>query len=688
MDRNIESGFVTTNPFMEQYDTPFGILPFEEIKLEHFVPAIEEGMRLHNDEIREIIENSDGADFKNTVARLDYSGARLRDVLMVFHNFNSSITNPELQAIAREMAPKLSTHFDNISLNEQLFKRIKVVYEGKESLNLTPEQNRLLEETYKEFVRGGANLDETSQKRFREINSRLSVLTLQFGENVLNETNKFKLFITDEKDLSGLPQNLIDQAAETAAKEGKQGQWAFTLHAPSVMPFLQYADNRLLREKMYRAYVSRGDQNNENDNKEIVREIVTLRLERARMLGYESHADYILEENMAKDPANVGKLLIDLWKPALQRARDEASEYQALIEREGANFKLEPWDWRYYAEKVRKEKYDLSDEELKPYFSLENVKAGLFATVNKLYGISLKELKEIPFYHPEAEAYEVTDSDGSHLGVVYLDFHPRESKRSGAWMSSFRKQYIDEQGNNIRPVITTVYNFSKPTGNSPALLTFTEANTLFHEFGHALHGLFSNTTFHGLSGTAVPRDFVELPSQILENWVSEPEVLKMFARHYVSGEVLPDELIEKIKRSEVFNQGFETTEYLAASMLDMAFHDTKEISFSDVASFENQFLESIGLIPEINTRYRSTYFSHIFSGGYSAGYYSYIWAAILDSDAFELFKQKGIFNREVANAFRKNILEKGGTEDPMILYKAFRGADPDITPLLRKRGLE
>lgn len=688
MDRNTDTGYLTTNPFMEQYDTPFGIPPFEDIKLDHFIPAMHEGMRIHNDEIRQIIENTDKADFQNTVARLDYSGALLRDVMMVFHNFNSSITNPEIQAIAREIAPQLSIHYDNISLNERLFKRIKLVYDEKDSLYLTSEESRLLEETYKEFVRGGANLDEASQVRFREINSRLSILTLQFGENVLSETNHFKLFITDEKELAGLPQNLIDQAAEVAAKEGKDGQWAFTLHAPSVMPFLQYADNRSLREKMYRAYVSRGDQNNENDNKDIVKEIVNLRFERAKMLGYESHAAYILEENMAKDPANVGKLLMELWGPAILRARDETVEYQEVIERDGGDFKLEPWDWRYYAEKVRKEKYDLSDEELKPYFSLENVKNGLFEVVNKLYGINMNKLSDIPLYHEEAEAYEVTDSDGSHLGVVFLDFHPRESKRSGAWMSSFRKQYIDEEGNNIRPVITTVYNFSKPTTTSPALLTFTEATTLFHEFGHALHGLFSNTTFHGLSGTSVPRDFVELPSQILENWVSEDEVLKMFAKHYITGETIPDSLIEKIRKSEVFNQGFETTEYLAASMLDMAFHDTKEISLTDVAQFEEEFLESIGLIPEITTRYRSTYFSHIFSGGYSAGYYSYIWAAILDSDAFELFKQKGIFNREVANSFRKNILEKGGTVDPMILYKTFRGADPDITPLLKKRGLE
>lgn len=675
------------NPLLAPFDTPYNIPPFEKIKPEHFIPAIEEGMKVHVVEINNIITNSEVPDFGNTIARLDYSGSLLRKVTSVFHNFNSSNTNPQIQSIAREMAPLLSSHYDNITLNEELFNRVKAVYDSKEKLSLNSEQARLLDETFKDFERGGANLDDNARERYRQINSRLSVLTLQFGENVLKETNDYRLLISDENDLTGLPQNLIDQAAETAELKGYKGQWMFTIHGPSMIPFLQYSGNRTLREQLYKAYVMRGNHNNANDNKEIIKEIVSLRYERAKLLGFESHAAYVLAENMAKEPANVAKLLNQLWTPALNRARQEAAEYQSLINSEGGNFSLQPWDWRYYAEKVRKEKYDLSDDELRPYFSLENVKQGAFSVANALYGIIFKKLEGVPLYHPDAMAYEVSESNGSHLGVLYLDFHPRESKRGGAWMSSYRKQFIDENGNNVRPIVTVVCNFSKATATTPALLTFNEAETFFHEFGHSLHGLLSNSTYYSLSGTSVPRDFVELPSQIMENWAGEPEVLRMYAKHYITGQTIPDSIITKLQKSRVFNQGFETTEYLAAAFLDMAYHDYKGSTITDVDAFEQHFLDSLNLIPEIATRYRSTYFNHIFSGGYSSGYYSYIWAAILDSDAFESFKQNGLFDKSTATSFRKNILERGGTDDPMTLYKKFKGAEPDIKPLLKKRGL-
>lgn len=674
-------------PFHNPYHTPFEIPPFEVIKPEHFMPAVKEAIDAHNHEIEDILNNPDKPDFENTVARLDYSGDALRKVTLIFHNLNSSNTNPEIQAIAKEMAPVLSAHYDNISLNDNLFKRISIVYNNQAELYLNPEQKRLLSETYKDFVRGGANLNDRDKKRFREINSRLSVLTLQFGENVLKETNDYKLVIDDYNDLAGLPQNLIDQAAETAIKEGMQGKWVFTLHNPSVIPFMQFAQNRNLREGFYYAQISRGNKNNENDNKEIIKEIVTLRLERANLLGYKSHAEYVLAENMASNPANVDKLLKQLWAPAINRAKAEAADLQSLIDREGGNFKLQPWDWRYYTEKLRLEKYNLSDEELKPYLQLENVKKGIFMVANRLYGLVFEELSNVPLYHPDVKAYEVTDASRNNIGVLFMDFHPRESKRGGAWMSSYRKQYIDESGNNIRPIITIVCNFSKPTATTPALLTFDETSTLFHEFGHALHGLLSNSTYYSLTGTSVPRDFVELPSQIMENWAAEPEVLKLYATHYLTGEVIPDSLINKLQNSKVFNQGFETTEYLAASFLDMAYHNMKEANISDVNAFEKEFVDSLGLAPQITIRYKSTYFNHIFSGGYSSGYYSYIWAAILDSDAFEAFKENGLFDQATATSFRKNILERGSTDDPMILYKNFRGADPDIKPLLKKRGL-
>jgi len=674
------------NPFFAEYDTPFGVPPFSEIKNEHFLPAIEKGIEEQTAQIAAIVSNPEPADFENTIAAYDYSGELIRKVTGVFYNYNSSNTNAEIQALAKEIAPKLSAHYDNINLNPELFEKVRMVYENRNALNLNGEQARLLEDTYKDFVRGGAALESAAQVRFREINQELSVLTLRFGENVLAETNEFKLVIDNQDDLEGLTRGLIDQGAETAKAAGMEGKWVYTLHNPSIMPFLQYSAKRDLREKIYKAYINRGNNNNDKDNKELIGKITALRLERANLLGYETHAAFILEENMAKNAGNVLDLLNQLWTPALKRAKAEVAQLQTIIDKEGGNFKLQPWDWNYYAEKLRKEQYDLDDEQLKPYFSLENVKHGIFTVCNNLYGITFTEQKDIPVYHPDAVAYEVNEANGDHIGVLYMDFHPRESKRGGAWMSSYRKQYV-KNGEKVSPVITIVCNFTKPTASQPSLLTFDETSTFFHEFGHALHGLLSNSTYYSLSGTSVPRDFVELPSQIMENWASEPEVLKLYAKHYQTGEVIPDELIDKIQNSAYFNQGFATVEYLAASFLDMGYHNMKEFNLTDVSSFEDATLAQIGLIPEITSRYRSTYFNHIFSGGYSSGYYSYIWSGILDSDAFEAFKEHGLFDQATAASFRKNILERGGTEDPMVLYKKFRGAEPDIKPLLKRRGL-
>lgn len=674
------------NPFFAEYSTPFGVPPFDQIKNDHFLPAFEKGMEEQNREIDSILLNTATPDFENTIAAFDYSGELLRKVSSVFYNFNSSNTNEEIQAIAKEIAPKISGHYDNINLNPELFARVKAVHSNREALNLNGEQMMLLEDTYKDFVRGGADLDSTAQSRFREINQELSLVTLQFGENVLAETNSYKLVIESEADLAGLPQGLVDQGAMTAKENGMDGKWVYTLHNSSITPFLQYAEKRDLRENIYNAYINRGNNNDNRDNKALILKIAELRMERANMLGYETHAAYILQENMAKNASNVNDLLMQLWTPALKRAKAELAEMQAIVDQEGGGFKLQPWDWSYYAEKLRKEKYDLDDEQLKPYFPLENVKQGVFTVANKLYGIKFNERKDIPVYHPDAVAYEVTEENGDHIGVLFMDFHPRESKRGGAWMSSYRKQYV-ENGENVSPIITVVCNFTKPTDTKPSLLTFDEATTLFHEFGHALHGLLSNSTYYSLTGTSVPRDFVELPSQIMENWAAEPEVLKIYAKHYETGEVIPQELIDKLQNSGYFNQGFITVEYLAASFLDMGYHNLKTFNIDNVVDFENQTLSALGLIPEINSRYRSTYFNHIFSGGYSSGYYSYIWAAILDADAFEAFKENGLFDPATATAFRKNVLERGGTEDPMVLYKNFRGADPDIKPLLKRRGL-
>jgi len=675
------------NPFFSEWKTPFQTPPFQKIKEEHYMPAFEEGMKQQQQEIAAIVRNSDPPSFENTIEAMEKSGTLLTKVSLVFYNMNSANTTDTLQSIAKKVAPLLSKHEDDILLNDSLFMRVKAVYEQKDKLDLTIEQNKILEEYYKDFVRGGANLDEEKKVELREINKELSVLTLQFGENILKEDNAFELVIENEENLAGLPQNVINGAAEAANERGHEGKWVFTLHKPSMIPFLQYSEKRDLREKIFKAYINRGNNDNELDNKEILAKIAALRVKKANLLGYKTHADFVLEKNMAKTPNAVNNLLNQLWKPALQMAKKEAYELQSMIFDEGSNFKLQPWDWWYYAEKVKKAKFDLDEEMLRPYFKLENVIDGAFMVANKLYGITFTERKDIPKYHPDVKVFEVKEGDGTHIGIIYTDYFPRSSKRGGAWMNDFRKQ-SNLAGKKVTPILYNVGNFSKPTANKPSLISFEEVNTLFHEFGHGLHGLLSDCTYPKLSGTDVPRDFVELPSQIMENWASEPEVLKLYAKHYETGEPIPDELIEKIKAASKFNQGFATVEYLAASFLDMDWHTLTEPKELDPIEFENQSLAKIGLIPEIVVRYRSPYFRHIFAGSYSAGYYVYIWAEVLDADAFQAFKETRLFDQKYAQAFRENILAKGGTEDPMTLYRRFRGREPEIDPLLEKRGLK
>jgi len=675
------------NPFFKAYNTPFGVPPFHLIKPEHFEPALEEVMKQQAADIAAITAQTAKPTFANTIEALERSGDLLRRVSTVFGNLNGANTSDALQKIAQTMAPRLSKHGDDISLNPALFARVKSVYEQRKSLKLTPEQQQLLEKTYKSFVRSGAALKGEQQDRLRQINADLALLTLKFGQNILAENNAYTLVVDKQEDLSGLPASLVAQAAEEAKKRKLDGKWVFTLHNPSIMPFLQYADNRALREQLFKAYLERCNHNDARDNKQNLAQIVALRAERAGLLGYPSHAAYVLEESMAKTPEKVSELLTQLWTAAQSVTRQEADELQALMNREGKGEKLESWDWRYYAEKLRKEKYALDEEELRPYFALENVRDGIFMLTNRLYGLKFEPLKNVPVYHEEVTAWEVKEADGRHIGVMYMDFHPRPSKRGGAWMTSYRPQQ-GAGGQKISPVVSIVCNFSRPTPGQPALLNLDEVNTFFHEFGHALHGLLSNVNYRSLSGTAVPRDFVELPSQIMENWSVEPEMLKLYAKHYKTGEVIPDALVKKIKKSSLFNQGFATTEYLAASLLDMAYHTLKPGETpKDVMAFENSAMNKIGLIGQIPPRYRSPYFQHIFAGGYSAGYYSYIWSAVLDADAFEVFKQKGLFDQKSAQSFRKNVLERGGTEEPMLLYKKFRGAEPDIKPLLKRRGL-
>ncbi|WP_183305604.1 M3 family metallopeptidase [Dysgonomonas hofstadii] len=693
---NSTSNKGTDNPFFSDYSTPNGVPPFDLIKAEHFIPAFEEGMKRHNAEIASIVNNPEPATFENTIVALDESGRMLDKVGAAFSVMTGTMSDSIYQSLEKEITPKRTEHYDNINFNTALFDRIKAVHDDTTSVaKLTTEQKMLLDNTYKSFVRSGILLDGSKQTRLREINKELSSASLAFNQNLLKETDSYQLVIENKEDLAGLPEDVIAAAAKTAKDKGLEGKWVFGLSKPSWEPFLQYAENRDLREKLYKAMYMRADNGNEFDNKENIKKIVSLRLEKANILGYNTHADYVLERTMAKTPDNVMDLLNNIWKYALPQAKKELAELQAIADKEGKNIKVESWDWWYYAEKLRKEKYALDEEALKPYFQADNVRQGVFAVANKLYGITFKQRTDVPVYQQDVKAYEVSDVDGSLIGLIYFDDFARQGKRPGAWMSSFRKQEVFK-GDFVHPLIYNVGNYNPPTEGKPALLTIDQVETMFHEFGHGLHGLLSKCTYNGVSGTAVARDFVELPSQIMEHWAFEPEVLKMYAKHYETGEVIPQELIQKIQNAGYFNQGFRTTELVAAAILDMNWYTMTSDSNAkggdglknlDVNKFEADAMNKIGLIPEIIPRYRSTYFQHIFSGGYSSGYYSYLWSEVLDSDAFNAFVEKGnIFDQETAKSFRENVLSKGGSDEPMTLYKKFRGAEPNPVYLLKNRG--
>ena len=678
---------MTENPLLTEFKTPFGVPPFDKIELDDYMPAFKEGIAQQQKEVEEIVKQEAAPDFENTIVALDQSGDLLRKVSAIFYGLNSANTNDEMQALSRELSPLLSKNSDDIRMNPDLFARVKTVYENQESMNLNKEQKKLLEETYKSFVRGGANLDAEQQARLRELNSEISMLQLTFGQNMLKETNAFQLIVDNKDDLAGLPESLIMNAEVAARSAGLEGKWLFTLHNPSVMPFLQYADNRALREKIFKGYINRGNNGNDADNKDVVLKLITLRLEKAKLMGYDNYASFVLEDRMAKTPEQVYALLDEIWKPALAKAKDELADINTEIKKEGGNFEAEGWDWRYYFEKAKKAKFDLDENQVRPYLKLDNVRDGAFYVANKLYGITFTPIKNVPLPHPDAEAFECKDKDGTHLGVLYMDYFPRASKKGGAWCGTYRSQTYQD-GKRQGPVVTIVCNFSQPSPGQPALLSADEAETLFHEFGHGLHNLFKDVHYYGVSG--VPRDFVELPSQIMEHWVFEPEVLKVYAKHYQTGEVIPAELIEKLDKSGKYGQGFATTEYLAASLLDMDFHVLKEVhDGADVMKFEETVLGERGLLKQIPPRYRTTYFNHTMGGGYTAGYYSYIWAEVLDSDAYQAFKESGdIFNPEIAAKFRTYVLTPGGIDDAMDMYKNFRGKEPNTDPLLKNRGLK
>ena len=674
------------NPLLTEWKTPFGLPPFDQIKPEHYLPAFQTAISRHSAEVDAIAKNHRPASFANTIEALENSGALLEKVDLVFGNLSSSKTSEAMQAIDTEVSPMLAAHADDIRLNGALFQRVKAVWESRAKLKLAPDQAKLLENTWKDFVRGGALLSKEQKERFRAINAELARLTVKFGDNVLRATNAYRLVIDVPADLAGLPEPVVTAAAADAKQAGLEGKWVFTLHQmPGDRSFLQFADNRELRRQFFEAYVSRCDHGDSLDNKAVLARIASLRAERAQLLGYKTHADYVLDENMAKTPARVYDLLGRLWTPAKAVAAREAADLQAAIRADGKDFTLEPWDWSYYAEKVRKARYALDDQALRPYFELDKVREGAFEVAHRLYGITFTPLPDVPVYDPSVKAYEVKDADGSHLAVYLVDYSARPSKRGGAWSDEFRVARV-QGGKSVRPIVVNCCNFGTPAPGQPVLLGLDDASTLFHEFGHSLHAMLSKVRYGSLG--EVPRDFVELPSQIMENWATEPEVLKSYAKHYKTGETIPLDLVEKIKQSDKFDQGFATTEYLAASVLDMDWHTLSDLKEQDATAFENASMTKLGLPKEIEPRYRSVYFRHSFSGGYSAGYYAYIWAEVLSADAFQAFKEKGIFDPATARSFRTNVLERGGSEEAMDLYKRFRGREPSVEPLLEKRGLK
>jgi peptidyl-dipeptidase Dcp len=676
-----------TNPLLQEWTTPFGVPPFAQIKVEHFLPAITHGIAAQRREVEAIAANPQPPTFANTIEALEQTGDLLTKVGAVFSNLVSADTNDRLQAINRETTPLLSALRDDIRLNAALFARVKAVWDQRERLGLGPVQAKLLENTYKSFVRSGANLSAADKDRLRKVNAEISMLGVKFGDNLLHDTNAFRLVIETPDALKGLPPPVVSAGADAAKAAGMSGQWVYTLQAPSIWPFMQYADTRELRRQIFTAYTTRNNHDDQYDNKAVLARTAALRAERAQLLGYKTHADFVLEENMAKVPAGVYALLNQIWTPARAMAIKEAAAQQEMIRKEGGAFSLEPWDWWYYTDKVRKARFNLDEQALRPYFKIENVRAGMFYVANKLYGVTFTPRPDLPVYNPEVQAFEVKDADGRHLGVYYTDYHPRPGKRVGAWSSSFRGTRLKD-GARVTPVVVNVCNFSRPAGDQPALLSLEEVQTLFHESGHAINGLLSRVPYRGLA--AGPRDFTELQSQIMENWALEPEVLKVYAKHYQTGEVIPLDLVDKIRKSDQFNHGFITVEYLAASFLDMDWHTVSSTTEQNVPAFEEASMERIRLPKEIVSRYGSTYFTHVFGpgGGYSSGYYGYIWADVLVADAYEAFKEKGIFDQATAKSFRMNILEKGGTEDAMTLYKRFRGREPSVEPLLAKRGLK
>ena len=673
------------NPLLTEWNTPFGVPPFDLIRDEHYLPAFRTAMVEHKAEVDAIINDPEPATFANTIEGLERSGKALGRVGNVFFAIDSAHSNDAIREVASTVAPELSAHSDDITLNADLFARVRAVYERRDELGLDPEQQWLLKETHKQFVRSGARLDDEAKERLREINSELAELSQKFGQNLLEETNDFDLHVTDRKDLGDLPDSLVAAAAEEAKRREHEDGWLFTLQRPSINPFMQYSPNREMRRKLFEAYALRGDNGNEADNRKTLARMAALRAERAGLLGYETHAHYILSDNMAETPERVRELLDKIWTPALRVSEQERADLAKMMHADGIEGDLMGWDWRYYAEKVRKARYDFDEQTLRPYFEFTAVLDGAFKVANKLFGLTFNKLEGVPVWHEEQQVYEVKEADGSHLGILYMDFFARESKRGGAWMNDLRAQ--SRLDGEITPIVTNNFNFPPPTEEGPSLLSYRDAETLFHEFGHALHGLFSDVTYESLSGTNVPRDFVEFPSQVMENWMGEPEVLRMFARHYETGEPIPDELIAKIQAADKFNQGFTTVEYMAASYLDLAWHSMTQPEEKEPRSFETAEMSRIGLIDAIIPRYRSTYFAHIFSGGYSAGYYGYLWSEVLDADAFEAFKETSLFDPETARKYREFILAKGGTRPGMELYESFRGRPPEIDPLLERRGL-
>lgn len=672
------------NILIKHFDTKHNTAPFSQIKLSDYLPAVKEGISETKKEIDAIVNNSEKPTFSNTIEALEFSGAKLDRITTIFFNLNSAETSDEMQKLAQDISPMLTELANDITLNADLFQRIKSVYDQKESLDLTTEQATLLDKKYKGFSRNGALLSEDKKSRLREIDAELAKLKLTFGENVLAETNNYELYITNENDLKGLPEGVIEAAASLAKQKEKEG-WIFTLDIPSYLPFITYADNRELRKEIAIAYGKKAFQNNEFDNQENVKKIVALRHERAQLLGYESHSHFVLEERMAQNPEKVKSFLNDLLGKAKPAAKREFNQLTAFAKKLDSLDQLEKWDGVYYSEKLKQELFNLDDEKLKPYFKLQNVQEGAFEVAKRLFGLTFTEVFDIDKYHEDVHTFEVNDANGNLVAIFYSDFFPRKGKRNGAWMTSFKSQYIKE-GKNERPHVSIVCNFTKPTETKPSLLTFNEVTTLFHEFGHALHGMLASTTYPSLSGTSVYWDFVELPSQVMENWCYEPEALAIFAKHYETGEIIPQEYVDKIKESASFLEGMATLRQLSFGLLDMEYHG-KPVSVENVKTFEKTAMETTALYPDVAENCMSVSFSHIFQGGYSSGYYSYKWAEVLDADAFAYFQEKGIFNKEVASKFKDNVLSQGGTDHPMTLYKKFRGQEPKPEALLKRAGL-